>query len=419
MKILTIGKEIYEWLVGIGISNDVAEVVNLLLIFLAMGIAAFIVNFITKSIILSVVSKVVKRSKTDWDDILLRRKFFHKIAHLAPAIAIYYLVDWTLEGYPVWINVMMILANSYIVLNIIWIFNSFLNGVNDIYNSRPTSAGKSIKSYIQVVQIIAYLVGAILIISILIDKSPGYLLGGLGAFAAILILVFQDSIKGLVAGIQLSGNDMVRVGDWISMPSHNADGNVTEITLNTVKVQNWDKTIATIPTYELVAKSFSNWRGMEESGGRRIRRSINIDMKSVKFCSPEMIKKFEKFHSISDYIKKKVVEVEEYNLSVSADPKITVNGRRLTNLGVFRVYLENYLSSNPDINLEMTFLIRQLQPTETGIPIEIYVFSKIQSWVEYEAIQSDIFDHLLAIIPEFELDVFQNPSGSDFKKILK
>ncbi|MBN2683250.1 MAG: mechanosensitive ion channel [Bacteroidales bacterium] len=418
MKILTIGNDINKWLTDLGINAELADSVTILMIFIGLAIVAWLVDFLSKKIILTIISQFVKKSKTNWDDILMKRKFFNKIAHLAPAFVIYYLIGWALDGYPGWTKVMMIVTNSYIVLNVVWIFNSFMNGVNDIYDARPTSKGKSIKSYIQVLQILAYLVGIILIISIIIDKSPGFLLGGLGAFAAILILVFQDSIKGLVAGIQLSGNDMVRVGDWISMPSHNADGTVIEITLNTVKIQNWDKTIATVPTYELVAKSFSNWRGMEESGGRRIARSINLDMKSVKFCSTEMIEKFKRFHSISKYINDKVTEIEEYNKSLNLDSGITANGRRLTNLGVFRKYLEAYLRNNPNVNLEMTFLVRQLEPSEKGIPIQLYVFSKIQSWAEYEAVQSDIFDHILAIIPEFELNVFQNPSGSDFQKLI-
>jgi miniconductance mechanosensitive channel len=239
----------------------------------------------------------------------------------------------------------------------------------------------------------------------------------LGAVAAILLLVFKDTILGFVASIQLSANDMVRIGDWITMNSHNADGTVTEITLNTVKVQNWDKTISTIPTYALVSESFSNWRGMEESGGRRIKRHVNIDMRSVKFNTPEMNEKFKKIIYLKDYIEKRQMEIEQFNKENNIDSSITVNGRRMTNLGTFRKYLEMYLYYHPKIHNDLTFLVRQLQPYENGIPIEIYVFSNDQQWASYESIQADIFDHILAVIPEFELRVFQNPTGEDFKSL--
>ncbi|OFY34560.1 MAG: mechanosensitive ion channel protein MscS [Bacteroidetes bacterium GWF2_38_335] len=410
MRFITVGQDISNWLVELGLSADAANILNLLLIFAIMVVSCYVIDFIIKNVTLIVIARFVRRSKSKWDDIMLERKLFHKIAHLAPAIVIYYLTEWGLMGYPVWINVVMTGATLYILLMIVVVFNTFLNGVNDIYNTYPSNSGKSIKSYVQVVQIVAWLIGFILVISILINKSPGYLLGGLGAFAAILILVFQDAIKGLVAGISLSGNDMVRVGDWISMPSHFADGTVKEISLNTVKVQNFDKSISMIPTYELISKSFVNWRGMEESGGRQIKRSIKIDMKSVKFCSPEMIEKYKKIHVLQDYIESKEKEISKYNFENNVDDSIKVNGRRLTNLGTFRKYIEMYLRNNPNINLNMTFLVRQLQPSETGMPIEIFAFSKFQESPEFEGLQADIFDHILSVIPEFELRVFQNPT---------
>jgi miniconductance mechanosensitive channel len=240
----------------------------------------------------------------------------------------------------------------------------------------------------------------------------------MGAMAAVLMLVFRDSILGLVAGVQLSANRMVKVGDWISMPSHHADGTVMEITLNTVKVRNWDKTISTIPTYAMVSDSFINWRGMEESGGRRIARAINIDLRSVKFCTPEMLEKFRKIHHLKDYIDQRQKEIEEYNRKHNVDESLPVNGRRMTNLGVFRKYLENYISNHPKIHKGMTLIIRHLEPTEKGLPIQIYAFSKEVEWAKYESVQADIFDHILAIIPLFELRVFQNPGGEDLKEII-
>jgi len=230
---------------------------------------------------------------------------------------------------------------------------------------------------------------------------------------AVLILVFKDSILGLVAGIQLSANDMVRIGDWIEMPEFGADGDVTDVTLNTVKVQNWDKTITTIPAYALISDSFKNWRGMSESGGRRIKRSISIDMDSIKFCTPEMLERFESFGAISEYINTKRAEIEAFNATLDTDISVVVNRRNLTNVGTFRAYVEFYLRSHPNIHHGMTFLVRQLPPDEHGLPIEIYVFSSDQDWINYEGIQADIFDHMLAVIPMFDLAVFQSPSGSD------
>jgi miniconductance mechanosensitive channel len=242
-------------------------------------------------------------------------------------------------------------------------------------------------------------------------------LGGLGAMAAVLMFVFKDTILGFVAGIQLSANNMVRIGDWIEMPGKNADGTVIEITLNTVKVQNWDKTIAQFPTYALVSESFINWRGMEESEGRRIKRSVYIDLKSVKFCTPEMLEKFRKVQILHEYIDNKEIELKVYNDTHGIDNSILMNGRRQTNLGVFRHYVTEYLKKHPKIHNEMTFLVRHLQPTERGIPIEIFVFSREKSWPVYESIQADIFDHILAVVPEFGLRVFQNPTGDDFRMI--
>ncbi|MFO7863766.1 MAG: mechanosensitive ion channel, partial [Salinivirgaceae bacterium] len=299
------------------------------------------------------------------------------------------------------------------------VIDSFVNALHEIYTKAPISKDRPIKGYVQVVQIIVYFMGVITIIAVLIGKSPGTLLAGLGALAAVLMLVFKDSILGLVAGIQLSLNKMVKIGDWISMPAHGADGDVIEITLNTVKVQNFDKTITTIPTYALVSESFSNWRGMMESDGRRIKRSLYVDIRSIHFCSEELLNKLEKVHVLSDYIKSRRKEVSDYNKSKGVDESMMANGRRLTNIGVFRRYIEEYLKHHPQINQDMTFLVRQLQATEKGVPVEIYVFSKEQRWVHFENIQSDIFDHLLAAIPEFELSIYQNPSGNDLQQFIK
>lgn len=413
------GKIIREWLIEKGLSENMANYLKVAIFVLAIALLCLIANFIAKKIILSILHIFIRKSKTDWDDVLMEKKVFNRLSHFAPAIVIYYVIEQALLGKPGWIHVIQSGTYIYMIIVSAMVFVAFFNAVEEIYNRMPASKNRSIKSYIQVVKIFLYFIAAILIVSILMDKSPGYFLGGLGAMAAVLMLVFKDSLLGLVAGIQISANDLLRPGDWISMPSKGADGNVMDITLNTVKVQNFDKTITTIPTYALVSESFSNWRGMEESGGRRIKRSVLIDVNSIKFCDSKMIEKFNKIELLKDYISKKQKELTDYNIANNIDNTVVVNGRRMTNLGTFKRYLEEYLRKNPNINLDMTFLVRQLQASETGVAIEIYVFSKIQAWVEYEQIQADIFDHIYSILPEFELRAFQNPTGGDFRTLAK
>lgn len=360
--------------------------------------------FITKKVILNLVSKFIRSTKTVWDDYLLKRNLFHKASYFAPAIVLHYYVN----------NIGNFSLNTF-VHNAIYIYmlaltmlliNTLLDSVNDIYTSYAVSKQKPIKGFIQILKIIIGIVLAIIIISLLIDKSPGALLTGLGAFAAVIMLVFKDSILGFVAGINLSANDMLHIDDWIVMPSCGADGDVIEISLNTVKVQNWDKTIVTIPTYKLMNESFTNWRGMTESGGRRIKRSINIDIKSVKFLNNDEIDKFKGYKLLTNYINTKCEDIKLANSSEN----IPINQKRITNIGTFRKYLQEYLTGHPLIHNDMTFMVRHLQPTEKGIPVEIYCFSNVQDWVEYENLQSDIFDHIMAIIPEFDLKVFQSLS---------
>lgn len=295
--------------------------------------------------------------------------------------------------------------------------NALLNASLGIYNTYEISNRIPIKGFIQVFKIIIYFICFILIISILLNKTPIILFSSLGALTAVLMFIFKDPILGFIAGIQLSANQMVAKGDWISMPKYGADGNIIDIALTTVKIQNWDKTITTIPTYTLITESFKNWRGMSESGGRRIKRSINIDINTIRFCTEEMLSRFKEIHYISGYLKKTETETQVYNQKLNVDHSNLVNGRRMTNIGTFRAYVETYLRNQPMINKEMTFLVRQLAPTEHGLPIEIYVFSKVQEWGEYESIQANIFDHILAVVPEFDLRVFQDPSGRDFNKL--
>jgi miniconductance mechanosensitive channel len=409
--------DIKNHLLNWGIEENYAVVINVIFGFILIILLAYLSDIITRKFLVNLIARIVKKSSTSWDDILYEKKVFSRLAHLAPAIVLYYSLGYVLTDYPSLINILQSVLLIYMIIIALLAIHSFVVSLGDIYSMLPVAKDRPIKGFVQVVLIIFYGIAVILILSVLLDRSPTVLLTGLGALAAVLILVFKDTILGFVASIQLTANNMVRIGDWITMPKFNADGTVMEITLNTVKVQNWDKTISTIPTYSLVSDSFGNWRGMEESGGRRIKRYINIDMNSVKFCTPEMLKEFIKISYLKEYIENRQAEIEEYNTVNKFDNSIIVNGRRMTNLGIFRRYLEYYLRNHPMIHQEMTFLVRHLQPSEKGIPIEIYVFSKDQRWAFYESIQADIFDHILAVIPHFHLRVFQNPTGEDFKSI--
>ncbi len=409
---------ILEHLTALGLNDFSANVVRIIILLAVMVLVSWLADFIAKRIIVNILDRFFKKTKSTYDDYLVKRKVFHKLAHIAPALVVLFMIGIVFNDFPEFSTFLTSVVFVYIVFVVVASISSFLRAVDDIYNTFDFAKERPIKGYIQVVQIIIYSFAVLLSISILFGINLTAIIAGMGAVAAVILLIFKDTILGLVAGVQLTANNMVRIGDWISMPSHNADGTVLEITLNTVKVQNWDKTISTIPTYALVTNSFSNWRGMEESGGRRIKRHINIDMQSVKFLNVEMIAKFKKIAYLKEYIDKKEKELEEYNKKNNFDDSVLVNGRRMTNLGVFRKYLEEYLRHHPKIHQDMTFLVRHLQPDEKGIPIEIYVFSKDQEWAKYEAIQADIFDHILAVIPEFELSVFQFPTGNDLKKLV-
>ncbi len=401
---------------GSGMSDNLVIIVeNATVILVTIGLA-LLADFVVKKIIVATIRRLVRRSKNTWDDVFVERRVFTRLAHLAPALIVYYALQYIFDAEKL-VNFLENMTQSYMVLVVMLVIDALIDALHEIYHKLPVSKGRNIKAFVQVVKIIFYFVAIILIISIFSGAAPKALLTSLGALTAVLMFVFKDTILGFVASIQLSSNNMVNVGDWIAMPQYNADGNVVDINLTSVKVQNWDKTIASIPTYALVSDAFNNWKGMEESGGRRIKRSLNIDMKSITFLDGGQIEKFRKYHLLSEYIARKEKEIAEFNKSLDLDDTIVTNGRRMTNLGTFRVYLENYLHNHPKIHDDMTFLVRHLQPTEKGIPLEIYVFSNDQAWANYENIQADIFDHILAIMPEFGLRVFQNPTGDDFRKL--
>ncbi|MCB2202266.1 mechanosensitive ion channel family protein [bacterium] len=402
-----------QWLMDRGLGATSADYIGLAIMAVLVVLLAMTSNFVARRILLEAVAQLVKRTTTTWDDVLMRRRLFHRLSHLAPALVIYA----TASLFPGAQQIIERLSTVYMILAGLFVLNAFLNGVVDIYNSYDVSRHRPMKGYVQLVQIVIAIFVGIYALARLMDRDPWPLLTGLGAMTAVLLLVFKDTILGLVASVQLSTNDMVRIGDWIEMPKYGADGDVIDVTLHTVKVQNWDKTITTIPSYALISDSFRNWRGMKESGGRRIKRALNIDLSTVQFCSAEMLDRFEKYQLIADYIRTRREEIAQFNKENGVDSSILVNGRNMTNLGTFRAYVAAYLRSHPRVHKDMTFLIRYLAPGDNGLPLEIYVFSNDQVWANYEAIQADIFDHIFAVLPYFELRAFQHPTGSDFRRL--
>lgn len=402
-------------LIHYGVDSTTAVYLSTIISLLGIAAVSLLAHFIATRVVLKLITKTIYSNKYKWDNIMLERKVFHKLSHFVPAIIIYYFAP-VFPGYQ---QLIVKGVNTYMILVAILVMDAFLNAVNDIYRNYEVSKAKPIRGYIQVIKIFIFIIGGILVIANLIGKSPLLLLSGIGALSAVIMLVFKDSLLGLVAGVQLTSNDMVRVGDWIEMPKYGADGDIIDISLNTVKVQNFDKTITTIPSYALISDSFKNWRGMQNSGGRRIKRSICIDTSSITFCTEEMIGQFKDIHYLSDYIQNKEQEIERYNEEYQFDRTNKVNGRALTNIGVFRMYIQQYVQSHPQIHQEMTIMVRQLAPVETGLPLEIYAFTNDIRWTEYEKIQADIFDHILSVAPEFGLRIFQNPSGNDLKTLLR
>ncbi len=408
---------IQNWLLGYGFNESLsfygARAISITGTLFLSAVAAFI----AKRYIVAGLTFVLSKFSNKWKGALLRKKVLRRLVYLVPAVVIYDLAPIALEGHDSLISFIQSALSIYMIIIVMLVLNALLSSVEEVYQSYKGSKRVPIKGFIQALRIVIFFITAIFVIATLLNKTPVFLLSGVGALAAVMMLVFRDSILGFVAGIQLAANKMVAVGDWIEMPKYGADGDVLEVALTTVKVQNWDNTITTIPTYALISESFKNWRGMADSGGRRIKRSITLDINSIQFCDENMLSRFVKIQYISDYINKKNSELEKHNKSSKIDNTSLANGRRLTNVGTFRAYVAAYLNDHPMINKEMTFLVRQLPSTQHGLPIELYVFSKDKVWANYEAIQADIFDHLLAVVPEFDLRVYQSPTGADFRSI--
>ena len=365
--------------------------------------------FLAKWILKRFVGGFFRKTKTKYDDFFLGRKLEKRIAFLIPVYMIQGLIYAVAPDLDMLDGFIFALARIGEITTFTGIVISITDSVSDIYNSFDVAKNKPMKGFMQVAKIIAIMICILLVIGVLINKDMKDLLIGLGTLSAVLMLVFKDPILGFVGGIQLTSNDMVRIGDWIV--KGDADGNVIDVGLTTVKVKNWDNTIATIPTYTLISDPFINWRGMTESGGRRISRSIIIDLDTIKFCTPEMLEKYKKFQLVAKYIDKKEAEIAEYNKKNNIDTSNLVNGRRQTNIGIFRAYLTEYIKQNPNLNHNLTMLVRQKDPTEFGVPLQVYCFSAKTDWISYEAIQNDIFDHIYAVINQFDLKIYQRPSS--------
>ncbi len=403
------------FLVQAGFSPSLIEMTHLLVLLVLLALMAVLVFWVCRNYVVGILEKIARKSTFHWDDIFIRNFFFKRLAILAPLVLIYAAADLVFTDFPGTAEFLRRASLVFFVLAGVRILGVVLRSCHDIYQTSGMACDWPVQSYLDAFQIISFLFAFIFIVSILTNQSPWGIISVFGGLTAILLLIFKDTILGFVANLQLTANNMVHVGDWIEMPKYGADGDVLDISLHTVKVQNWDKTITTIPTHQMVNDAFKNWRGMSESGGRRIKRALFIDTNSIHFCTEAMLEEFKKYSLLESYLKGKEEEIAEYNRTYHPQPD-KLGGRRQTNIGVFRAYLKAYLRHNPKINQDLTFMVRHLALTPQGLPLEIYVFSADKVWANYEEIQADIFDHLLAIAPEFGLRIFQYPSGYDLQQ---
>lgn len=412
-------KFLEDWLLNqLEIDQNQAQLLKMVILIIVAGLVAILLWKIAQIIINKFIHRVESRASAQWSNVLLKGAFA-KMPHIIPAIYVIGALPLIFSDYPTWIPTIKALSSAYITLVVIRIIISAISASYVYFSSSLKFKDRPIASFTQLAKILVWTIGVIFIMSILFDSNPLALFGALGAASAVMLLIFKDTILGFIASVQLTINDMVRIGDWVSVPKYGADGDVIEITLTTIKVSNWDKTITTVPTYSFISDSFKNWRGMQESGGRRIKRSINIKISSVQFCNEEMLGRYAKIELVREHIEKRSDDILSYNTKMNVNTEMSiVNGRRMTNIGIFRVYILNMLRNNPNINTDMTHMVRQLEPAKTGIPLEIYCFSRNKNWIEYEGIQSDIFDHLMAAARHFDLEIFENPASSDLQKLV-
>lgn len=409
---------IEDWLLKIGVATEVTQLLKMIILCILMLLIAGALWYVGQLFINRVIARLAKKTATNFDDYLVEKGFFNKVGHIIPVTVISSLAPVVFTDYPQWQPGIDRITDAIAILFVLRAIDAFINGAGRYFALTEKYKDKPVASFTQLLKIIIWLIGTLLLAGVVLGKSPLVMFGTLGAASAVLLFVFKDAILGFVASIQLTINDMIRIGDWVSVPKYGADGDVIEINLTTVKVQNWDRTISTVPTYSFVSDGVTNWRGMQESGGRRIKRAVHLKMASIKLVDTEMLERFKRIELIRPFLEKRSAEIEAYNKEKNANTAASiVNGRRMTNIGVFRNYILAYLLNNPRINQEMTCMVRQLEATDKGVPLEVYCFSAIKTWVEYEGIQSDLFDHILAVAPHFDLDIFEIPAGSDLRNI--
>ncbi len=404
---------IYNYLTNVGMSENAAEYINALILLIITGIVIYLVHDIVRRILRMTLLRIIRSNEIHFFWHLADNRFPYFLALVAPLLIVRVAIPQIFIDFPKWIKPFMALSDVYLVLIIIWMLMSIIRSIGDDMRKRPTFKGKPLDSYLQVIRIFLYLIGTVIIFSNLTGKSPVAFFTAMGAVSAVLLLMFKDTIMGFVASIQVTSNDMVRIGDWITMSKYGADGDVLQINLTTVKVQNFDKTITTIPTYALISDSFQNWRGMQETGGRRIKRAIHIKQSTIRFIEPDEIERFKKIQSISSYIDHRQKDIDKNNARNEVDKSLLINGRNLTNAGLFRKYIDNYLADHSGTHKKMTMMVRQLAPTATGLPLELYAFTGTVKWVEYEHIMADIFDHLLAAAKYFDLEIYEMDFSPD------
>ena len=414
---MTLPEWIETWLDSYHLGGPSSGLLTKMMLAAAVLLLSLIAFYISRRIVRGLVHRLFDRTRFTWDDRLQDNQFFMRATLLIPGLIIHLFIPAVLWGYERATTVVTGALNIYFIFVGVMVLDALFNWLHDIYRTLPVARDIPMRAFVQVLKILLFGAGLIMAVSVVLDRSPVYLLSGLGAMTAVLMLVFKDPILGFAAGVQLISNRMLKNGDWIEMPKYGADGAVQDITLTTVKVQNWDNTITTIPTYALINDAFKNWRGMEESQGRRIKRALFIDMNSICFCTPEMLARFADIGCLADYLQQKQDEIAKHNADLGDQARDAVNTRRLTNIGTFRAYASAYLRNHPMINTAMTLMVRQLAPGSNGLPLEVYAFCKDKAWVNYEAVQADIFDHLLAVAGEFKLKIYQNPAGADIQRL--
>jgi len=411
---MNIGHFLYDYLVMKGMSETSAKYLNMLVLLASLLVISFLVHFIIRKIIMELFTKFAAKTRSNFDDLLVKNKAPRNIAQIIPLIVVLELVPIVFIDFTFFAGIVKKGLQVFAIVLILWIVRSLLNTLKDYFKTLSSLKDKPIDSYIQVIMILAWVFGILSAFAIITGIEFIKFITTIGAASAVIILVFRDTILGFVASIQVSINDMVRIGDWITFEKYGADGDVIEINLSTVKVQNFDKTITTIPTYALISDSFKNWRGMENSDGRRIKRSLNIKLNSISYLTKEEVFKLKKVHSIASYLETRQSDIEDYNTNHNINKELLLNGKNLTNIGVFRKYIETYIENHSGTNKEMMIMVRQLAPGTQGIPLEIYAFSNDKRWKNYEYIMADIFDHIIAAVPYFSLEIFEFPSNASF-----